>query len=167
MPNSLVLIRHAHRDLDCEDHDNGLSDRGVAQARAVLTFARARGLITGGDTLFLASPKRRCRETLAPFASAARATVTVDPLLDERTAQESTAGMDARVQTFLDYWRRSPARSIVACSHGDWLPLAYDRLIGQTPDLPNACWLEVTRAGAETHLAWFVPSFDAWVPTGS
>src|SRR5438874_861944 len=103
MMKTLVLVRHAHRDPDGDDPDNGLSRRGVTQARALADFAGRRGLGAAGVRL-LASPKLRARQTLAPLGQDFGLPVTVDARLDERDRGEAGAAFTRRVQTFLDEW---------------------------------------------------------------
>ena len=160
MMKSLVLIRHGQRDIDPEDHDNGLNARGLVQARAVADFFARRhpGGLTGLS--LRTSPKRRCLETLAPLATVAGRAFAVDPNLDERRPGESGSGLDGRVQNFLNACAQDPARVTIACSHGDWLPRAIGKLTGHQPDLPNACWFEVDWRGGPAELSWFIPTFE-------
>jgi len=159
MTKSLVLIRHGQRDTDPDDHDNGLNQRGLAQAQAAAEFFRNRFPEGVANLELLSSPKRRCRETLTAIASAAGREFRVDANLDEHQPGEGSPAFDRRVQIFLDERARSAARLTIACSHGDWLPRAIDLLTGHRPDLPNACWFEIAWRGGPAELTWFIPTF--------
>jgi phosphohistidine phosphatase SixA len=124
----LILVRHAHRDKDeGRELDNGLSERGRRQARALTKFfAKA---YPEANPVFLSSPKKRCRETLLKVES--------DPLLDEGS------NLEGRVAKFTAWWKTQGPQFTVACSHGDWLPVCIEALSGARVELKKGALAEI------------------------
>ncbi len=149
MDKTLILVRHGHRDNSVRTLDNGLSDKGREQAKAIKRFFAARfpqeELKSG--VWFVSSPKVRCIETLLPTAKAFNAEVDAHPLLDEQSSRERIDSLEARVQSFLKEWQKSDVSLTIASSHGDWLPLAMFILTGLHFDPKKGSWFEVDWLG--------------------
>jgi 2,3-bisphosphoglycerate-dependent phosphoglycerate mutase len=95
---TLYLIRHAQA-LPLPEQDEpdwSLSPNGEQQALGLVPVLRALEI----QRLYC-SPYRRCRDTLAPFAKAAKIDVILDPGLRERRIAAVWIG------DFRDVWRRS------------------------------------------------------------
>jgi broad specificity phosphatase PhoE len=115
-----LFIRHAHRDVNDREADNGLSEKGLKQGRDLVRY-----LLNFGDdrkaTQILSSPKLRCRQT-AEFASQwAGVPVEIDERLDEQGPWESNTNFLKRIETFYEWCRARTKLCLV--SHGDVLPL--------------------------------------------
>ena len=157
MAKTLVLIRHAHRDIEFDSADNSLSQKGQAQAIRLLDFYRDRfGLDKAGVTL-LSSPKQRTRETLRPIAEALGREIRIEPLLDEEGS--GGARLDLRVEQFIEKWMSGPPGMTIACTHGDWLPIAAYKLLRLHIQFKKASWFEVEDEMGQIELRWMIPSF--------
>lgn len=161
MQKTLVLVRHAHRDNSKREVDNGLDEKGREQAKAVKKFFTERFSKADLETglWLVSSPKIRCVETLQPIAKAMDASVDVHPGLDEQSARENLKAFEARIQSFLREWMESKVGLTVLCSHGDWLPLATQQLLGIPQSFKKGAWLEVDWNSANAELRWYIPSF--------
>lgn len=162
MAKTLILIRHAHRDNTRRELDNGLSDKGRDQARALRRFFSDRFQPEDfkNGLWLVSSPKLRCVETLQPMAKAAEAQVDLHPGLDEQAVRESGSAFQARVKSFLNEWQASNIPVTVLCSHGDWLPVAFSELLNLHLEPKKGSWLEIEwEPGAGAALKWFIPSF--------
>jgi broad specificity phosphatase PhoE len=157
MSKTLVLIRHAHRDNSVRSKDNGLTDKGKNQARALKKYFASRFDRPGGVWL-VSSPKKRCLETLGPISTAGNYEIDVNPDLDEQTSGETIQKFEGRVHHFLKEWQRMPQELTLVCSHGDWLPLAVFHLLGVRCDFKKGAWLELEWDGS-AQLKWFIPTF--------
>jgi broad specificity phosphatase PhoE len=146
MPTKLILIRHAHRDVMNRMDDNGLSEKGRDQALAISAFYQDQLRMKG--VRLMASPKERCQETLAPLSKTLGIEVEVDPLLDEQGPHESEMEMIDRIQNFLAQ-AQSAEGAWVACSHGDWLPVAINSLSCQWVQMKKGSSVEVSWIGEE------------------
>jgi broad specificity phosphatase PhoE len=122
---TLLLVRHAHRDVTDRLLDNGLSARGREQAKALKTHFDSHYASQGGWRLF-SSPRLRCRETVGVLGK-----IEIVRALDEQ-GDESHADFVTRIDAFLSGIK--DART-VACSHGDWIPIAVERLFQMKFDL--------------------------------
>ena len=142
----MVIVRHAHRDLSDRTLDNGLSPKGYTQALEFLEWFRARGQPQKA-VLIVTSPKLRCIETIEPLAQQLKVSPIIDPGLDEEHEGEGQRRFSARVAdaiTRLAALARSQQISeIVACSHGDWIPVACDLISGQNVNLGKGQWIEL------------------------
>lgn len=139
----LVLIRHAHRDKPNPDADNGLSAKGRKQAQALLRqFRREFGdKSPAGGLRLISSPKKRCIQTLAPISKRLKRGIEVSEFLLEQQPGESVSGMKRRIQKFFSDWKASSAELTLACSHGDWLPLAACELTGACVEFSKGAWV--------------------------
>lgn len=158
---TLVLIRHAHRDTSRRELDNGLSDKGKEQSKAIRRFFLERFKSDELDKglWLVSSPKRRCVETLSPLAKAFERQVDVHPDLDEASGRENEKRLVERVEHFLHEWQQSAASLTVLCSHGDWLPLASYHLLGIPLDFKKGAWLELNWESGRAVQQWYVPTF--------
>ena len=133
----LILVRHAHRDTSLgRERDNGLSGKGWRQAAAFATWASES--LPRESVALLSSPKRRCLETFDPLGRSVR----VWPSLGEQRARESDAAFRKRVARALRAALRQPVKAVLLCSHGDWLPVAADVLLGRPLDWRKGAWKE-------------------------
>ena len=155
MTKTLVLIRHAHRNIDDRLRDNGLSERGVDQVKKLVKFYKNR--FDGAKTTIYSSPKKRCQETIGPIAKEAGVKFTIDERLDEHAGAENTALFMARMEEFLGVWKYEGSALTVVCSHGDWIPTAVQKLTGRPVELKKSGWIEIEyNEGAEATLTWIV-----------
>jgi broad specificity phosphatase PhoE len=139
---TLVLIRHAHRDASIREKDNGLSKKGLKQA--VLLVDTFKNIYSpDSNTAFLASPKKRCQETVEGVAEASHSTVVIEPLLSEQESHESHEDFKKRIHKFLDNWAQDGESLTFACTHGDWLPLAMKLIFNISTDFEKASWAEI------------------------
>ena len=151
---TLVLLRHAHRDVEERSRDNGLSEKGEEQVRRMVEFARKR--LEDSAPVFLSSPKKRCVETLSPLARALGGRVVIDPRLSERSPVEGAAEYLARLEEFLDFWKYECPETTIVCSHGDWIPDAIHRLTGAESALKKCGWAEIEYLNGSGYLTWLV-----------
>lgn len=161
MVKTLVMLRHAHRDTAQRELDNGLSERGREQAKAIRKFFTARfdSKDLGSGLWLVSSPKVRCVETVGPIAKMLNRPVDIHPDLGEQMASEEQKSLSTRVDSFLDEWRDSKAQMTVLCSHGDWLPVACFRLLGLELDIKKGSWLEIEADSGRIRLKWWIPTF--------
>jgi broad specificity phosphatase PhoE len=136
---TLILIRHAHRDVSDRDADNGLSEKGREQAQAIAEHFSSE-LGKAATPLMLSSAKRRCQETLAPLADALGVEVKVHADLMEQKHFETEAHFTKRIDAFLEEWRTKLPETTIVCSHGDWLPIAAEKLTGKPVDFKKGDW---------------------------
>jgi broad specificity phosphatase PhoE len=155
---TLLLIRHAHRN-KLED-DNGLSQKGEKQAEQLRKYFKRNPLNTKKVRVF-SSPKKRCRETLEPLADLLDCEIEIDLRLDEQGHQEPNGTFLKRIAHFIEDWRNSPSGAWIACSHGDWLPLALDRLLGASISLNKGAFAEIRLDLADPELHKLIQSLDS------
>jgi broad specificity phosphatase PhoE len=137
----LVLIRHAHRDTSLRSRDNGLSDKGHKQARALARIFEERVRGDGVQVKLFSSPKKRCIETLEPIASVDDLKIEVRQELDEQRDGESDAQFHRRVNEFMALIKKQFKGEndwVLACSHGDWLPLVLGNV-----QISKGCWAQM------------------------
>jgi broad specificity phosphatase PhoE len=161
MNKTLVLVRHGHRDNSKREIDNGLDDKGKEQAKHIKRYFQDRfsqeDLKSG---LWLASsPKIRCVETLQPLAKTLDKQIDIHPGLDEQSLREGGPALEARIQTFLSEWKKSGVGITVLSSHGDWIPMATQRLLGVFVDPKKGSWLEIANEGGALTLKSYIPTF--------
>ena len=138
MNKKLIIIRHAHRDKIDNNPDNGLSPKGEKQARNLKKFFKK--TYCESPELILTSPKKRCRETVAPLLKKSLA-FKVSPLLDEG------APLEQKVSAFIQWWGKNAPSFTVVCSHGDWVPLCVQKLTGQGIELKKGGLIEIQSDG--------------------
>jgi broad specificity phosphatase PhoE len=145
LEKTLILIRHAHRDTSERDLDNGLSKKGMIQARNLAKkFER---LSVTEPVLLLSSPKLRCIQTLDPIAKLSQVPIEKNALLIEKDESERMSHLQARVDHFLNIWKKSKSPITLVCSHGDWLPLAFQGLLGIEAEFKKGSWAEISWNG--------------------
>ena len=135
---TLILLRHAHRDTGLgRDRDNGLSEKGNEQARAFRDY-----FLKSYDAkpFLLSSPKKRCRQSLEPLADKIASPPEVDKLLDEQSDTESFDALERRVEIFQTWMEETQHPLVIACSHGDWIPIFADKAISQPLSLKKGAW---------------------------
>lgn len=144
----VVVLRHAHRDTSDRDSDNGISDKGrkqVMEGRDLFKekIADPLGEAALGSAVFLTSPKKRCRETMKPYAELADFKGEVSELLDEQGPAEVSAKFQKRIVDTVSFVETAgkTASLIVLCSHGDWIPEFIEKLSGQRVDLQKGGWV--------------------------
>jgi len=136
---TLILVRHAHRETDAgRSRDNGLSDKGREQAKAFRDEYLKAGF--NEDALFFSSPKKRCVETLEPLAKKVGHSIEIDKLLDEQSDGESNFALTRRIELFIAWMEQTDAQTVVACSHGDWIPLFCDMATREPQDFRKGEW---------------------------
>lgn len=155
----LVLIRHAHRDVEDRTRDNGLSAKGHEQVKKLFKFAKRR-LDSDEDAWFVSSPKRRCIETLLPVAEHFQQQLEIDPALDEAGRLESAADFSKRLSEWISKWKFQGPELTVLCSHGDWIPNIVFQLTGAKIGLKKAAWCEIEWVGGEAYLTWLVQKHE-------
>lgn len=137
MSQHLVLIRHGHRDIfDSPREDSSLSEKGLSQAE---DLKERLSKVSIPDLILFCSPKRRCQQTLQPGSESLSIELTKIDLLDEQAPSESDEKLQNRILKFLKEWLRSE-QNWVACTHGDWIPLAIHLLTGKTFPTGFASW---------------------------
>ncbi len=150
---TLVLVRHAHRDTDDPSADNGLTPKGRKQAEAIRHFFKER--FGKKDAALLSSPKKRCLQTLEPLADRLETPLTVDERLLEG------GDLEGKTSAFLSWWRGRSPDLVVACSHGDWIPLFLKRAIGVETPLKKGGWVELSLKEGETRLECLMQELPA------
>jgi len=162
MIKQLIFVRHAHRDTADRSLDNGLSPKGEKQAKWLKRFVESRFERKEWQDLraqVLSSPKRRCIETVAPFAETLGSPAQKRSELDEQKTGESFAHFNDRIHEFLHWAVADGPPLLVVCSHGDWLPLAVFHLLGAAVEMKKGSWLEIEWDQGRGRLRWYVPSF--------
>ena len=165
MIKQLILLRHAHRDTTVRTMDNGLSAKGERQAKWLKRFASQRFTLLEWQELkgvILTSPKLRCVETVAPLSQVFHSKIELRPDLEEQRSGESFAIFNERIQRFMSWWVKDGPPLTVACSHGDWLPLAIFHLTGAAIEMKKGAWLELEWETGRAQMRWYVPSFKAF-----
>ncbi len=143
---TLLLVRHAHRDTSDRDADNGLSEKGLRQAAALTEHYRRHYFEHARDqgVAVRSSLRRRCQETVGGIARLHHQDLVIDPFLMEQLPLEPEAHFLARLGDFERWWRAAAPVWTVASSHGDWIPLFLDRLLGKSIDLKKGALAEIT-----------------------
>ena len=165
MIKQLILIRHAHRDNANRSLDNGLSPKGEKQARWLKQYVAARFNREEWrdlSAMILSSPKRRCLETLKGISEHFGLPCEKEIGIDEQKVSESVVQFDARVHEFLNWWVKEAPPVVVACSHGDWLPLAAFHLLGTPIEMKKGSWLEIEWDEGRAQLRSYIPSFKVF-----
>lgn len=155
MVKQLVLVRHAHRDTEVRTRDNGLSKKGQAQAKSLVSFLRQ--FTDEVPVRALTSPKLRCQETLAPIVSKLNVPLEVDLRLSETGIAETSRQVHLRVREFLDEWEYQGEGIWIACSHGDVLPIVSELLWSHPIFLKKAAVMVIGKDGKNLpELRWLV-----------
>jgi len=145
---TLIVTRHAHRDVNNRHDDNGLNEKGQKQAKYLSHYIIER---YKKKSLYLSSsPKLRCQETLTPLAEELGLKINIDTLLDESGTQNE--GLASRVLKFIEWMNKKAPELTVICSHGDWLPLFFEETIGEAIDLKKSGIAELEWGAKEIKL---------------
>jgi broad specificity phosphatase PhoE len=122
-----------------------LSDKGRHQAKAIARHFQkvADEAFPNEKPLLLSSPRRRCLETLEPLSKKTQVQVKADARLLEQEPQEDMAQFQKRILDFERWWKEEAPPLVVACSHGDWLPIAIARITGAAVGMEKGAWAEI------------------------
>jgi broad specificity phosphatase PhoE len=158
MSKTLILIRHAHREVTDPGEDNGLSAKGRAQVEELVAHFHKyfQKEFAGSKIRFLCSPKRRCRETLGPIALRENSDFKVDPRLSECSPTENSREFRERIKDFVGEWRNSSKELLVICSHGDWIPELVAEITNARIALKKAGFVEIRESAGECTLSALV-----------
>lgn len=138
-----IIVRHAHRDKPAplgRKADNGVSDKGKVQAKKVAKLYKK--LLGSQKAELISSPKVRCVETLEPLAKKLKAKIAIDKALDEQSEEDSVEAYRESVGDFIKVWMKSKSLVTIVCSHGDWIPLALEILLGAGFELKKGGWAQ-------------------------
>ena len=142
---TLYLIRHAHRDVSDRTLDNGLSLRGVAQAKKIEEWFTSKEISLPSE--LVSSPRRRCQETLTPLSERSGLPLKIDPGTEEQRENEDSAQFGRRVLNWFQAWKKSAEPVTLVCSHGDWIPLIISLACGQRLEIPKGSVTRITLQG--------------------
>ncbi|MBI3554913.1 MAG: histidine phosphatase family protein [Deltaproteobacteria bacterium] len=149
MNKTLILVRHGHRSKALgHEVDNGVSSKGSKQAARI--ERRFRKLYPDEEALVVSSPKRRCIETVAPLVHDDESKIQIMASLDE------DGNVEQKAKDFIRWWRDEGPMLTVACSHGDWLPVAVKLLTGAKAELKKGAWAEIEEDEGNVKLTWLV-----------
>lgn len=154
---TLVILRHAHRDLTDRTLDNGLNAKGKLQAKRLAKFYGRR--YAAEWPLMISSPRRRCQETLAPIARKHSLDIQENRLLIEQLPTEDHGAFVARIDSFFAWWTEQDTELIIACTHGDWISTAMQYLFRNAGDYKKGCWIELQNRDGAVALSWLIQSF--------
>lgn len=161
---TLYVVRHAHAgrrsNWTGDDRTRPLSDRGELQAKGIaqaIDQERAPGVAPR----ILASPAKRCVQTVQPLAAQSGADVVEDLRLFEGASRDAVA-------TLLDEVTGTSTGGdvTVVCSHGDVVPILLELLVGagMEPERDLVWQKASTWIIDRTHGAWgpgrYVPPPD-------
>ena len=161
---TLVIIRHAHRETLDRALDNGLSSKGREQVEALMTYFKRSSKASRtkeSRAAWISSPKRRCKETLAPLAQLGGSQVAVIDLLAERGPDEMLHHFEHRIREFCEWWLEEGPELTFACSHGDWIPACVEQLTGARVQVSKGSWCEVVISAESEQpvLRWLIQRF--------
>ena len=142
----LYLVRHCHRDTADRARNNGLSARGREQRDRLREYFKE-SLRNDREAHVLSSPKKRCLETVERILGRDTPRIEVIPALDERGTRESLALVQKRVRIFCRWWMKEDVGTILVCSHGDWIPMVTQELLGATIPLKKGALAWLRREG--------------------
>lgn len=138
-PVTLYVVRHAHAGRRSawtgDDRTRPLSDRGELQAKGIAAAIVA-GVTGGGPIRVLASPARRCVQTMEPLVGQTGDEVVEDDRLFEGAGEREITSLLTDVASTAD-----GAATTVVCSHGDVIPILLQLLVdaGMEPER-NLVW---------------------------
>ena len=165
MSKRVVLIRHGHRQVNAFDRDNALSEEGERQAVLLRDFyARRFGRPLRSPRLYV-SPKLRCRQTLLPLERYLGISSSIDDGLDE--SGNHSYSLAERVEHVLKRTLSGPDALTILCSHGDWIPVAVQQLVGLYLDPAKGSWTEFSvNPDGRAELQWCVPDLAVFAEGG-
>jgi broad specificity phosphatase PhoE len=156
---TLILTRHAHRDTSDRAADNGLSDKGLRQAKDIHSYYERHWKKT--HPLILSSPKRRCLETLVRIADSSGVELKQSPELEEQRMDESDSAFRKRIERFLKWWMDEAPELTLICSHGDWLPIALDVAVGARAKVEKGAWIVLQLDEGRPILSWLMQGLSS------
>jgi 8-oxo-(d)GTP phosphatase len=132
----LLLLRHgaasSRTDWEGDDIDRPLSDKGAAQADALVDLLAAYDV-----QRVLSSDTRRCVDTVLPYASGRHITIETEPLLSEKGYVTNLAAARQRIAALI-----GSTRATVLSSHRPVLPELVTHLCGRSGIPAPAAGLE-------------------------
>jgi len=137
--SKLILIRHAHRDIQSRELDNGLSEKGRSQAEASAKILHK--LFSAYSPRIISSPKQRCVETAYAIAKQYETSVQIDESLIEKGPSEESRNFRVRIQKWIREFELMEAPLLIACSHGDWIPTAFKFILEEEIQLRKSAWI--------------------------
>jgi broad specificity phosphatase PhoE len=158
MSKTLILIRHAHREVVEPAEDNGLSAKGRGQVEGLVEHLHRhlQREFDGVRPRFLCSPKKRCRETLGPVAQREKCEFKVDPRLSECSPVETSREFLERIRQFAQEWKQGGKELTVICSHGDWIPEFVAEIANARISIKKAGYVEIREVAGECLLSALV-----------
>ncbi len=136
---TLYVVRHAHAgrrsNWTGDDRTRPLSDRGELQAKGIAAAVDG-SRASKATPRILASPARRCVQTMEPLAHQVGGEVVEDARLFEGAGRREIAALVDDVADAAD-----GDGTAVVCSHGDVIPILLDLLVeaGMQPER-NLVW---------------------------
>lgn len=113
-----VIFRHAQKSSWSNDPD--LSQEGHRQALQITNHVSRRHLPTPQQ--LISSPKKRAQQTLIPLQEQLQIPLLIEPILDERSTNETGQEFENRVKSFLqDALPQKNHSCLYLCTHLDWL----------------------------------------------
>lgn len=146
MAVTLYIVRHAHRNKPKGSaFDNGLSPKGLKQAQQLTAYFKKN--LGTNRVQIISSPKKRCIETVSPFAKLCKKEILVLTALSERrtrSSRETNTAFEKRIKKVMKQIATgSYGRTVILCSHGDWIPVAAKQLFKISLNLEKGGLIEV------------------------
>jgi broad specificity phosphatase PhoE len=154
---TLIILRHAHRDISNRNLDNGISDKGRHQAKRSSDFFEKR--YQEHWPLLLSSSRKRCLETLTPLAKRFDLRIQENARLLEQLPSEDHATFVSRIHQFFEWWLQEQEMLMVICTHGDWISVAMEYLFNMRGNFKKGCWVELQAKENKISLTWLIQSF--------
>lgn len=126
----LIFLRHGDRNAGFGDVP--LSTRGHQQAEELSQTPELHKV----DHIYC-SPKRRARETVEPLAQTLGQNIDIVTDLDQMKQIENPNDFSRRIHHFLSALPVTEGKTILVCSHSDWLQAA-TLLLGGEEFIPHA-----------------------------
>jgi broad specificity phosphatase PhoE len=149
----IYWVRHCHRDNSVHEIDSGLTAKGRTQRKGLRKYFREIAALQG-KVRILTSPKPRCRETVQNLLGKKTPAIQVVRELDEQGSRESGRDFKKRVRLFCESTSSvGTGGTWIICSHGDWLPLAFEHFLGIRVELKKGgvAWLKQSRGEVRIH----------------
>ena len=148
----LVVVRHAHRTQGGVDSDNGLSKKGQKQAEQIYKYYRAS--FGKRKPVIFTSPKKRCVETIQKIAKK----FSIEPIQSDILDEGGDLGKKAIL--FMSQWSKSRDLFTLICSHGDFIPLLLEKMIGARIQLDKGGLAEIEMNQERPDLRYIIQNFD-------
>lgn len=124
--------------------DNGISKKGEHQANLLLKHFISN--FKDQNPEIVSSPKLRCIETVEPIAKSLDCNIKINQLLDEGGNHLE------KTNKFLRWWLEEAPELVIACSHGDWIPVFIGQITGSEIELSKGGWAEFHLTKGKTSL---------------